>query len=357
MKSAFRIILAAMLLTLAGCADIGYYMQSMGGQIDIWNRERAINDIIADPQTPSALRAKLEAVKRIRAFASRELGLPDNAGYRRYADLGRPFVVWNVFAAPEFSTKPVQWCFPIAGCVSYRGYFAKADAERFAAELASGGDDVYVGGVPAYSTLGWFADPVLNTFIRYPDPGIARLIFHELAHQAVYVRNDSVFNESFAVTVEREGVARWLERQGSDRDKAAYAKMRRQQEDFVRLIQTYRERLDALYAGGLAPQAMRERKREIFEAMSRDYENLKARWGGFRGYDRWFAQRPNNAQIASVTIYTQLVPAFQALLKREGGDLPRFYQAVKDLAVLDKPERTRRLRNLPASTTASGISP
>jgi predicted aminopeptidase len=357
MKSGLRIVVVAMLLALTGCAHVGYYLQSIGGQVDIWNRERAIDEVIADPETPAALREKLAAVQRIREFASRELGLTDNASFRRYADLGRPFVVWNVFAAPEFSTKPVQWCFPVAGCVGYRGYFAKADAEDFAAVLAAGGDDVYVGGVPAYSTLGWFADPVLNTFVRYPDPGIARLIFHELAHQVVYVRNDSVFNESFAVTVAREGIRRWLERHGTAQDKSAYARMRRQREDFVRLIQAYRVRLDALYASGLAPQAMRGHKRELFEAMTRDYEKLKAGWNGFAGYDRWFAQRPNNAQIASVTIYTQRVPAFQALLEREGRDLPRFYLAVRELAGLDKQERTRSLDRLLAPTAASGAGP
>jgi len=358
MKFALRIIVVTMLLALAGCADIGYYMQSMGGQFDVWNRERPIGDVIADPATPAALREKLEGVQRIREFASRDLGLPDNASFRRYADLGRPFVVWNVFAAPEFSTKPLQWCFPVAGCVGYRGYFDKAEAERFAADLAAGGGDVYVGGVPAYSTLGWFADPVLNTFAHYPDPGIARLIFHELAHQVVYVRNDSVFNESFAVTVAREGIRRWLERHGSAHDKATYERMRHYREGFIRLVQDYRERLDALYASGLAPQEMRERKRELLEAMTRDYGKLKAGWNGFGGYDRWFAQRPNNALIASVTIYTQMVPAFQALLEREGRDLPRFYLAVRELAGLDKQERTRRLDSLlaPARYNLGGVS-
>jgi predicted aminopeptidase len=357
MKSVMRIIVVTMLLALAGCAEFGYYMQSTGGQFDIWNRERPIGDVIADPATPAALREKLEGVRRIREFASRELGLPDNASYRRYADLGRPFVVWNVFATPEFSTKPVRWCFPVAGCVGYRGYFDKAEADRFAADLAAVGDDVYVGGVPAYSTLGWFADPVLNTFAHYPDPGIARLIFHELAHQVVYVRNDSVFNESFAVTVAREGIRRWLARHGSAHDKSTYEQMRQRRENFVRLIQAYRERLDALYASGLAPQEMRERKRELFDAMTRDYGKLKAGWNGFGGYDRWFAQQPNNAQIASVTIYTQMVPAFQALLEREGRDLPRFYAAVRALAGLDKQERTRRLDSLLAPAAISGAGP
>jgi len=353
MRLALRIVVFAMLPALAGCAHISYYLQAVNGQVDIWQRERAIDEVIADPVTPDALREKLAAVLRMREFASRELGLPDNASYRRYADLGRPFVVWNVFAAPEFSTRPVQWCFPFAGCVGYRGYFDKAGAGRFAAERAAEGHDVFVGGVPAYSTLGWFADPVLNTFIRYPDPGIARLIIHELAHQVVYVRDDSVFNESFAVAVEQEGVARWLARHGSAQDKSVYERIRHYRDGFTQLMQTYRERLDALYGSGLAPQAMRVRKREIFETMALDYERLKAGWNGFRGYDRWFEQQPNNAQIASVTIYTRMVPAFQALLRAQGGDLPAFYGAVRELAALPRGERDARLRLLAGAVPAA----
>ena len=353
MSFGLRTVVIAMLLVLTGCANISYYLQSINGQLDIWSRERPVGEVIGDPATPQALREKLATVLRIREFASRELGLPDNASFRRYADLGRPFVVWNVFAVPEFSTRPVQWCFPVAGCVGYRGYFDQADAERFAAALAVEGHDVFVGGVPAYSTLGWFADPVLNTFIRNPDPGIARLIFHELAHQAAYVRDDSVFNESFAVAVEREGVARWLERHGSAQDKAIYERMRQYRDGFTQLIQTYRARLDVLYGSGLAPQAMRARKREIFEAMAGDYRQLKAGWNGFSGYDRWFAQQPNNANLASVVIYTQMVPAFQELLRAQGGDLPAFYRTVRELAALPRKERDAGLRRLAGAVRAN----
>ncbi len=342
----FRIALIAMLLALAGCTHVSYYMQSVSGQIDVWQRERAIDEVIADPATPEALREKLAAVLRMREFASRELGLPDNASYRRYADLGRPFVVWNVFAAPEFSLKPVQWCFPVAGCVGYRGYFAQEQADAFAAQLVVQGHDVFVGGVPAYSTLGWFADPVLNTFIRYPDPGVARLIFHELAHQVVYVRDDSVFNESFAVAVELEGVSRWIARHGSPRDKQIFEAMQRHRDGFLQLVAAYRERLETLYASGLEADQMRERKKQLFAAMVLDYQQLKAAWGGFKGYDPWFARQPNNANLASVALYTRKVGAFQALLAREGGDLPRFYHAVNTLARLAKQERDKQLLQL-----------
>ncbi|HET9404009.1 MAG TPA: aminopeptidase [Burkholderiales bacterium] len=339
-------IAAAVLLLASGCTNLGYYWQSVNGQLDVWRRERPIEEVIADPSTARALKSRLARVLEIRAFASRELGLPDNQSYRRYADLGRPFVVWNVFAAPEFSVQPEQWCFVFAGCVSYRGYFAREDAERFAAGLAAEGYDVFVGGVPAYSTLGWFADPVLNTVISYSGPRLARLLFHELSHQVVYVRGDTVFNESFAVAVEKEGVRRWLASRGSPQDKAGYEAAVARQADFLQLAGTYQAKLASLYRSRMAPGAMRARKKELFGEMEREYRGLKDRWGGFAGYDRWFAQKPNNALLASVGIYSQLVPAFEALLEREGRDLPRFYAAVRELAALPKEEREARMRAL-----------
>jgi predicted aminopeptidase len=337
---------AGLALLVSGCSNVGYYWQSIGGQMDIWRRERPLEEVIGDAATPEPLKQKLAAVARIRDFASRELGLPDNRSYRRYADLERPFVLWNVFAAPEFSLRPEQWCFPFAGCVSYRGYFAKADADGFAAGLAGQGYDVYVGGVPAYSTLGWFADPVLNTFIHRSEAEIARLMFHELAHQLIYVRDDTVFNESFAVAVEQEGMRRWLARTGDAGQSKEFERNRRTREDFLRLIQTYRARLDALYRSGIAPAAMRERKRAILAELESEYRRVKEGWGGFAGYDRWFAAAPNNAQLASVALYAQLVPAFQSLLTREQGDLARFYAAVRALAALPKAQRDAQLAEL-----------
>lgn len=348
MSLSIRFALVYVPLLLSCCTNIGYYQQSVSGQLDIWRRERAIEEVNGDPAVPALLKKKLGQVIQIRDFASRELGLPENHSYRRYADLERPFVVWNVFAAPEFSVEPVQWCFMFAGCVGYRGYFDKSDADRFAAGLVDQGHNVFVVGVPAYSTLGWFSDPALNTFIRYPDPEVARLIFHELAHQVVYVQDDSMFNESFAVVVEHEGIRRWLALRGSTQDKAIFERMQQYREGFTQLIRSYRERLEALYRGMLAPGAMRARKAQLFDELRRDYENLKADWGGFGGYDRWFAQKPNNAQIASLAIYTQQVPAFQALLRQQGGGLAQFYSAVKELAALPKEERAARLRQLVA---------
>lgn len=348
-RTAVTLLLAVF---LAGCANITYYLQSVRGQLDIWSRQRDIESVIASPDTAELLRQKLRAVLTIREYASRDLGLPRNASYRSYANLDRPFAVWNVFAAPEFSMQPEQWCFLFAGCVNYRGYFNKPDADSFASEVAADGFDVFVGGVPAYSLLGYFPDPVLNTFINYPTAHLARLIFHELAHQIVYVRDDTVFNESFAVTVEQEGSRRWLDRHGTEDDRKAYDLVTRRRDDFVRLIETCREELDALYRTRLAPDAMRARKAALFVRMHEDYRKLKESWGGFSGYDRWFAQKPNNALLASVGLYTKRVPAFQALLAKEGGDLPRFYEAAKGLARMSKPERTAALEDLMPRTAA-----
>jgi predicted aminopeptidase len=302
-----------------------------------------IEERLREADTPEPLRAKLTRVLAIREFASRELALPDNDSYRRYADVGRPFVVWNVFAAPEFSVKPVESCFLFAGCVSYRGFYSEAAAQRHAALLAEQGHDVYVGGVPAYSTLGWFNDPVLSTFIQYPEPEVARTVFHELAHQVAYVKGDTMFNESFATTVEEEGVHRWLEREGTPAQRAAYEDSRRRRSELVALVIKYRAELAAFYDRPAEPDEKRAGKRRLFSAMQDEYRALKVSWGAFAGYDRLFARGPNNALLASVASYSELVPAFRALLAREHGDLSAFYAAVRELAKLDKPERDERL--------------
>ena len=335
------------LLSFYGCGTVGYYWQSVRGQFDIWGREQPIAEMIDAPATPAALKQKLVFALKAREFASAQLALPNNASYQRYANLERPYVVWNVFATPEFSTLPLNWCFVMAGCVSYRGYFAKTDAEAFAKHAADEGNDIYVGGVPAYSTLGWFADPVLNTFVNYPPVELARIIFHELAHQVVYVKGDTVFNESFAVTVEREGLRRWLAANGGDQDRRMVQAMRTQRADFVALVQRYRVKLEALYKqgreAGTAPEPLRAAKQSAFAAMREDYAVLKARWGGYAGYDPWFAAPPSNARLASVNLYSEKVPAFEAMLEQQGRDLPKFYDAVKALAREDKAVRDARL--------------
>jgi len=340
-----RLAAIACMLVLPGCEMAAYYLQAIGGHLDIMTRAQPLVRVLADPETPEVLKAKLATAARIREFASRELKLPDNGSYRSYAELGRPFAVWNVVAAPEFSLLPVQSCFPVAGCVSYRGFYAREDALRHAARLRAAGNDAFVGGVPAYSTLGWFDDPLLSTFIRYPDAELARLVFHELSHQLIYLKGDSTFNESFAVAVEREGVRRWLKDAGRTAELQAFAEADQRRRDFAQLMAAARERLARLYREPLAPRAMRARKAEAFAAFKADYAALKSGpWKGFAGYDRFLAEaEPNNALLASFATYTQLVEGFERLLAAEGGDLERFYSRVRELAALDKPARDARL--------------
>ena len=340
MRHLAALLLLAAAATLSGCATVGYYAQAVGGHLQVMRAAMPVKERLADPSTPDALRAKLVQALAIREFAVRELALPDNGSYRSYADLGRPFVLWNVFATPEFSVKPVESCFPIAGCVTYRGWYAEADARRQAGELQARGLDVYVGGVPAYSTLGWFDDPLLNTFLAYPQAEVARLVFHELAHQVAYAKDDTVFNESFAVAVEEEGMRRWLAAHAAADEAARYQIGRERRRQFIALILDYRMRLDRFYADSAAGDgARRAGKAALFAALDADYARLKQSWDGFAGYDRFFAGGANNALLASIAAYSEQVPAFRALLARERGDMAAFYREVKRLAGLPKAER------------------
>jgi predicted aminopeptidase len=317
------------LLPLAGC----YLLQAAGGQLDLNARRVPLERIIAAPATPPPLRAQLELVRRARDFATRELGLPDNGSYRAYADVGRPYVVWNVFATPEFSVEPRTWCFPIAGCSAYRGYFAEARARAFARGLEARGDDVLVGGVPAYSTLGHFADPVLNTMLGWSEEELVAIIFHELAHQRLYVRDDSAFNEAFATVVEGEGLRRWLEAEGRSE---ALAEFRRRQERYAEvaaLVAEARTRLRQLYAESLPRELVRERKAAEFVRLRAAYEERRARWGA-GGYEWLFGPAMNNASLLAVATYRECVPGLEQRLAAAGGDLGRFYAAVGALARL-----------------------
>ena len=336
----------ASLPLVAGCGYAEFLWQGAQGQVELIAGARPLDDVLASTADPQ-LAERLERASEIRAFASRELALPDNASYRRYADVGRPFVVWNVFAAPALSLEPRQWCFPVAGCVNYRGYFREEDAKAEAARVAARGDDVHVGGVPAYSTLGWFDDPLLSTFIRYPDTALARLVFHELAHQVVYVKDDTSFNEAFATVVEEEGLARWLAAQaGTPRHAALVAEAargKRLREGFRQWTREARAELAAIYASGAGEAEKRARKAAVFEGMRAAYQAAKAGEPGLAGYDRWFAGHdgngPNNASIAAAALYDDKVPAFRALLASVGGDLPALYARVHALAAKPKAER------------------
>jgi len=345
MRARMLLLLLAMAAIVAGCGNFSYYLQSVEGQIDILQKREQIAQVLANPATSPALKKRLEQVLAIRDFASIELKLPDNRSYRGYADLQRPFVVWNVFATAEFSIKPEEWCFPIAGCVGYRGYFTQARADAFAQELRGRGLDVYVGGVPAYSTLGWFDDPVLNTFVNYPEYELARLIFHELAHQVAYAKGDTVFNESFATAVERIGSARWLHDRADPAAREAYERFDARRQDFRALVSRTREALDSLYGSAGSDAAKRVEKAELMARMQADYAALKTeRWGGFSGYDGWFAGA-NNASFGVLSAYNELVPDFERLFEREGRDFDRFYAEARRLAALPKAERRAALQS------------
>jgi len=344
-----RVAALVPLVIVSGCASVEFYAQAVSGHLEVMWAAAPIEERLHQADTPAPLRQKLERALVIRDFASRDLGLPDNDSYRRYADLGRPYVLWNVFAAPEFSVSPIQSCFPFAGCVSYRGFYSEDAAKKHADALAKEGDDVYVGGVTAYSTLGWFSDPVLSTFINYPEPEVARIVFHELAHQVVYIKGDTVFNESFAVAVEEEGLRRWLEREGTPAQRAAYVESRRRQAEFTALVLKYRALLADFYAKPGSAEEKREGKRRLFAEMNDEYVALRTSWGGFAGFDRLLARGLNNAFLVSIASYTELLPAFRALLAEKKGDLPAFYGAVKELAKADKPERDTKLAKLAAN--------
>jgi predicted aminopeptidase len=333
-------IRAALAIALIASLSGGcYLLQSAEGQLSLMSKREPIASVIEEPSTPAKLRAQLQSVTAIRDFASRELGLPDNGSYRKYADIGRTYVVWNVVAAPEFSVDPKKWCFPIVGCVAYRGYFVEARARRFAGGLHARGFDVVVGGVAAYSTLGHFDDPILSSMVNWDDVELAAIIFHELTHQLLYVRNDASFNEALATTVEEEGVRRWLQLQGREQDLAEHLLEHRRYVQVIALMGETRERLRALYASGLPAPLMRERKREAFAALRESYAVLREQWGGHAPFDAWFAQDINNAHLASIATYFACVPGFERELQAAGGNLPAFYRRVRELAKLDQPQR------------------
>jgi predicted aminopeptidase len=326
---------ALIAVSSGGC----YLLQSVEGQLDVMSKRVPIARVIAKASTPPALRSRLEAVAAIRDFASRELGLPDNGSYRSYADIGRRYVVWNVVAAPEFSVAAKQWCYPIVGCVAYRGYFAENRARRFAARLHGRGYDVEVGGVAAYSTLGHFNDPVLSTMMGWNDVELAAIIFHELTHQLLYVPNDSSFNEALATTVEEEGVRRWLRAQGRETDLADHLVQQERYAKVIDLLSATRTELRAVYASGLAPDLMRERKRAAFAALRASYARLKAGWGRHAPFESWFGENLNNANLASIATYYKCVPGFERELQAVGGNLTAFYARVRALAKLDHKKR------------------
>jgi predicted aminopeptidase len=351
----------AVVLGVSGCRTIGFYGQAIKGQYQIFAHEQPVPKLLAQPQTPERLKQKLQLLESLRAFAGKELALPVDSHYRKYVDVHRPFVVWNVEAAGEFSLQPKSWWYPLVGSLEYRGYFSEAGARNCAARLKRKGEDVYVGGVEAYSTLGWFKDPVLNTFIFEPEADLAEIIFHELGHQRVFARGDMDFNEAFATTVGQEGARRWLRAKGDTAALDKYLAELRRTREFAQLVQQTRTRLEALYGDRLDEdgkvkatqqkravprEELRREKQRVLDDMRQRYAQLKVQWGGDAAYDGWFRREINNAKLNSVAAYYDLVPAFEHLLQANGGDLAKFYQAVERLAKKPNKERKQELRGM-----------
>jgi len=353
-------------LAVSGCRTVSYYGQAIRGQYQLLARQHAIKELLASPDLPPRLRERLLLVERLRKFAEDELALPVNGHYLKYADLGRDFAVWNVQAAPEFSVEPKSWWYPIVGRLEYRGYFDKAPAAKYAAGLQKRGFDTYVSGVSAYSTLGWFNDPVLNTFV-FDDPAIvAETIFHELAHQRVFARADTDFDEAFATATGHECARRWLRQNATDQALQGYEDYLRRDREFVRIAMAARAKLAEWYGDeqdsqarlkgtakrkGMPHEELRRGKEQILSELRRCYFRLKQEWGGATDYDAWFDDGINNAKLNSVANYYDLVPGFEALLRLKQRNLEDFFAAVKGLAKMPRAERHQELRELAGQDT------
>lgn len=338
-------------LWLGGCNTISYYGQAINGQYQILAQRQPISQLIEDPATNEKLKQRLQMVVRMRTFASTELGLPDNDSYKSYVDLERSHVVWNVFAAPEFSLIPKQWCYPVAGCVSYRGYFSKKNALAYATKLQLEDFDTEVSGITAYSTLGWFNDPLLNTMLSRSDIQLAGTLFHELAHQQLYAKDDTQFNESFAVVVELEGVRRWLLDQKNSAQYRNYLQLIKRKREFINLVQDARAKLKILYSSDSTAVEKQTAKQAIFQQLKTDYRQLRKSWNNYRGYDTWFDRKLTNASLVPISSYYDYVPAFQVLLQHNQNNLEAFYLAARKLAEKTPADRKEALNQLAADQT------
>jgi predicted aminopeptidase len=350
---------ALLLLSITGCRTVSYYSQAVQGQYQIVSRQRPIKEILADPQTSVRLSNQLALVLKLHHFAERDLKLKANGHYLNYADVGRRFAVWNVYATPEFSLQAKTWWYPVVGSLKYRGYFNETAARSYGTNLAAQGYDVCVGGVEAYSTLGWFRDPVLNTFAFNSETDLAETLFHELAHQRVFISGDTDFNEAFATAVAEEGVFRWLLAQSNAVACARYQAERRRKDQFLSLLEKTRTELQAIYGEmesgipgakpiryetALSDDEKRRHKAAAFDRLRQDYEQLKTSWGGNTEWDGWIQRPLNNAQLSTMDTYYRLVPAFHEVLRTTSGNLEKFYEEIQRTASLSKPERGRLFR-------------
>jgi predicted aminopeptidase len=357
----WKVSLLLVMVLLSGCETISYYSQAVTGQWQMWNNRQSIDQLLADSKTDEALKQRLKLVKAIRQFASEHLLLPSNNSYLYFTDLQRPYAVWNVVATEAFSVDPKEWCFPIAGCVHYRGYFSEQAAIDYADKLADKGFDTNVRGVSAYSTLGWFDDPLLNTFISYDEIHLAGLIFHELAHQHLYLPGDTSFNESFARAVEIAGLTLWLnspERLRLLVDKppenslSNYLQEQRIEDEFVGLMFAGRQQLEELYQRDIDRSKMLQLKQQLIDSIKASYRgDFQTRWSEVDGYANWVNdtgrhRRLNNAKLASMASYYQWITAFQRLLLIENNNLHRFYLRLEYIARDDEEKRELTLRSL-----------
>jgi predicted aminopeptidase len=355
------ICLILVITGVSGCHTLSFYGQAVKGQYQLIANRQSIEKLVADPGTPSRLKSQLELIQKLRGFAEKELKLPVDGHYLKYVDVHRPFVVWNVEASPEFSMQQKTWWYPLVGSLEYRGYFSERRATNYAAALRLKGFDVFVGGVEAYSTLGWFKDPVLNTFIFNPEADLAETLFHELGHQRVFARSDTDFNEAFATTVGEEGARRWLRANGNTAVYTKYLNQLQRTRQFVHLTLNTRRQLETLYGDEqtedgklkatrkkleLNPEQLRQKKKQILEELQQNYVLLRKEWSGDNSYDAWFDRPINNAQLNSVAAYYDLVPGFEYLLDLNGGDLEKFYSAAERLSAMPKKERHSWLINL-----------
>lgn len=346
------LLLVLLALLLPACSSLSYYGQAISGQLELMSKERPINEVIQDKSSTAELKRKLRLAQKARHFATVKLYLPDNDSYKEYADLRRPFVVWNVVATPAYSIKPKQWCFLIVGCLSYRGSFDKQDAEQLAVELKQEGMDSSVFGTAAYSTLGYFDDPLLNTMLRNGDTNLVGVIFHELAHQTVYVDSDTAFNEAFATTVEQEGLRRWYKQLGKPEQYAVYLESKQYQHEFYQLILKTRQRLAEAFRTAGSEQEKQKRKTEIYREFKVDYKSWSEK-RNYHAYDKWMQRDLNNSHLALIATYQNLVPTFMNMLASVDGDLKKFYQLVAEVAEKDRASRKSILAMYKGITTSS----
>ena len=338
-----NIVLLTLVFMISGCTSLNYYTQSVQGQFEVIQKRQNISKLLDENNISDALRNKLNTVLVLREFSIRQLSLPDNDSYLSYSDLERNYVIWNIFATEEFSLDPMKWCYLIVGCLNYRGYFSESDARQHATELEKQGNDVYLGGVSAYSTLGWFDDPVLNTMLRWSDIRLATVMFHELAHQQLYIKNDTEFNEAYADAVAYIGVTKWLAQSPDKGLLKEYEQSQHQEKQFIRLVMKYKSLLSDGYQSTENEDVKREQKKELLQQMTSEFNNISQAWTT-NGYQKWFSEGINNAKLAAIVTYRKYVPSFIEIYEKLDKDLTRFYSLSKFLSRCDPSKRHRILK-------------